>query len=50
MTNKKQKRIPVEEKPSDFCRRRQEEEFEKGNTNAALAYYEMAKHWMDKGM
>lgn len=50
MTDKKGRRTPEEEKPSDFCRRRQEEELEKGNTNAALAYYEMAKHWMTKGM
>ena len=38
------------EKPSDYCKRRQEEELNKGNTEEALRYYELAKHWMSKGM
>lgn len=50
MTNKKGRRIPKEEKPSDFCKRRQEEELNKGNVDAAMHYYELAKQWMDKGM
>lgn len=50
MTNKKVKRTPEEEKPSDFCRRRQEEELEKGNVDAAMHYYELAKQWIEKGM
>ncbi|AJT60736.1 hypothetical protein [Citrobacter phage CVT22] len=50
MTNKKGKRIPKEEKPSDYCRRRQDEELDKGNEKAALEYYELAKQWIEKGM
>ena len=50
MTNKKLRREPLEEKPSDFCKRKQEEELNKGNTEEALRYYELAKQWLDKGM
>lgn len=50
MTNKKLKREPLQEKPSDFCKRKQEEALERGDTEEALRYYELTKQWMEKGM
>ncbi len=50
MTNKKLRREPLQEKPSDYCKRRQDEELAKGNTEEAMRYYKLTEEWMRKGM
>lgn len=50
MTNKNLRREPLQEKPSDFCKRKQEEALERGDTEEALQYYDLADFWMQKGM
>lgn len=39
-----------DDKPSDYCKRKQEEALNRGNTEEALHYYELAKMWMQRGM
>ena len=37
-----------DETPVEYCRRKQEECLDRGDEKGALAYYEMAKMWMQR--
>lgn len=41
---------PVPVLPSDWAKEKQEEALDNNDTDTALAYYELAKIWLERGM